>query len=170
LQCRCPPGRRALWCDRCNLQPALYPWVQTRGLASGGWLWRCARPAGGRSLPVLSPYPAGDCVVVSRCHAEREREGGRAGKRSYGVIGMLECLRAPKTALGVPAARDFALSPSDRGESLSSSRRNCWLFIVAWRGRGRVGLMRSAARVAVSEKFHQAKAMGAGALDSCAAG
>jgi hypothetical protein len=43
-------------------------------------------------------------------------------------MGMLECLRAPKTALGVPAAGDWP--PSERGVSLSSRRRNCWLFMV----------------------------------------
>jgi hypothetical protein len=45
-------------------------------------------------------------------------------------MGMLECLRAPSTALGVPAAGDMGLSPSWRGVSLNSSRLNCWLFIV----------------------------------------
>lgn len=48
---------------------------------------------------------------------------------AYGVMGMLECLRAPRTALGVPAAGDLPLSPSDRGVSLSSRRRNCELFM-----------------------------------------
>jgi hypothetical protein len=45
-------------------------------------------------------------------------------------MGMLECLRAPSTARGVAAAGDADLSPSCRGVSLSSSRRNCELFIV----------------------------------------
>jgi hypothetical protein len=45
-------------------------------------------------------------------------------------MGMLECLRAPNTDLGVPAAGAFPLSPSCRGVSLSSSRLNCELFMV----------------------------------------
>lgn len=51
---------------------------------------------------------------------------------AYGVMGMLECLRAPRTVLGVPAAGDLVLSPSwsRRAVSLSRSRLNCWLFMV----------------------------------------
>ena len=78
---------------------------------------------------------------------------------AYGVMGMLECLRAPRTALGVPAAGDVAGSPSCRGVSLSRSRRNCWLFIVV-RTAGLGGL--GGARV---EKFRRAE----GLLDSRAA-
>jgi hypothetical protein len=64
-------------------------------------------------------------------------------------MGMLECLRAPSTARGVPAAGDCAPSPSWRGVSLSSSRRNCWLFMV-W-------AERVAHRVAVAAQKSSAK-------------
>jgi hypothetical protein len=80
--------------------------------------------------------------------------------RSYGVMGMLECLRAPKTVLGAPAAGGLGLSPSGRGVSLSSSRRNCWLFMAVEREDAVVGA--GVMRYAVSEKFHQAKPNTAG--------
>jgi hypothetical protein len=66
-------------------------------------------------------------------------------------MGMLECLRAPSAALGVPRAGDVGLSPSWLGVSLSSSRRNCWLFIVL-ATEGQAGA-RGGASV---EKFRQA--------------
>lgn len=47
-----------------------------------------------------------------------------------GVMGMLECLRAPSTALGVGAAGDFCLSPSCVLGVSMSSRRNCELFMM----------------------------------------
>ena len=51
---------------------------------------------------------------------------------TYGVMGMLECLRAPRAAPGVREAGDaLGLVPSCFFVwSLSSSRRNCELFIL----------------------------------------
>jgi hypothetical protein len=51
---------------------------------------------------------------------------------TYGVMGMLECLRAPRAAPGVREAGDaLGLVPSCcLAWSLSSSRRNCELFIL----------------------------------------
>ena len=51
---------------------------------------------------------------------------------TYGVMGMLECLRAPRAAPGVREAGDaLGLVPSCCFVwSLSSSRRNCELFIL----------------------------------------
>jgi hypothetical protein len=64
-------------------------------------------------------------------------------------MGMLECLRAPSTARGVPAAGDAGLSPSWRGVSFSNSRRNCELFIV-------LAVYSRVAPTASVEKFRQA--------------
>lgn len=45
-------------------------------------------------------------------------------------MGMLECLRAPSTALGMAAAGDLALSSSLGVDFSISSRRNCELFMM----------------------------------------
>jgi hypothetical protein len=79
-------------------------------------------------------------------------------RRTHGVMGMLDCLRAPKTLPGVRAgAAGAALCCCDCCDccdccvSLSSSRRNCWLFMVeAGVGLGRV---RNKARATTWDRY-----------------
>jgi hypothetical protein len=85
---------------------------------------RCVRRVGAQNPTVLSPCLLGDCVPVSISPARDD-----VGK-TYGVIGMLECLRAPSTALGVAAAGDLPLVSSWGFGVSTSSRLNCELFMV----------------------------------------
>lgn len=113
------------WYGRCSLRRASSLLVLCFSSSSAGCSSRCVRQVGAQSLTGLTPCLPGGCATVSISPRARDNV-----EETYGVIGMLECLRAPSTALGVAAAGDLPLSPSWGFGVSTSSRRNCELFIV----------------------------------------